>query len=152
LGWNIIYLAAVSDCDLEDSMYTLLVFLFLLISILMVLVILMQSSKGGGLASSFGGLGGGAFLGARGTANFLQKSTMFLGVAYGAICILIGIYISVNSQSMIQKSEAEQMFEKVQQGASSVVAPAPFDVKDAQPVPVEESQKPEQAQPKQEKK
>ncbi|GAB4180823.1 MAG: hypothetical protein Kow00108_17370 [Calditrichia bacterium] len=127
-------------------MYTFLVLLFLLTSFLMVIVILMQSSKGGGLASSFGGLGGGAFLGARGTANFLQKATMVLGIMYGAICILIGIYISANHMSMGQASEAEEMFNKVQTEMPSAVAPAPFDVKDATPVPAEEgtSTQPEQ--------
>lgn len=119
---------------MEDGMYTLLILLFLLVSFLMVIVILMQSSKGHGLASSFGGLGGGAFLGARGTANFLQKSTMVLGITYGVLCIVIGLYISSNSSSLMQRSESEEMFEKMQ-NMPTTVAPAPFDVQNAQPVP-----------------
>lgn len=127
-------------------MYTLLVILFLIISFLMVIVILMQSSKGGGLASSFGGLGGGAFLGARGTADFLQKATMVLGISYGVVIMLIGIYITANTSPATQKSEAEQMFEKVQ-SMPSAVAPAPFDVKNAKPVaPEEGSQNNQQGQ------
>lgn len=70
-------------------MYTLLVVLFLIVSIAMVLVILLQSSKGG-LASSFGGVGAGGVMSSRGAANFLQKATVGLAIAYGALCLAIG--------------------------------------------------------------
>ncbi len=70
-------------------MYTLLVILFVLVSILLMITILMQSSKGGGLASSFGGMGGGAILGPRGTADFLQKATTVLGILFILLALAI---------------------------------------------------------------
>ncbi len=70
-------------------MYTLLVILFVLVSILLMITILMQSSKGGGLASSFGGMGGGAVLGPRGTADFLQKATTVLGILFILLALAI---------------------------------------------------------------
>ncbi|MCK5077899.1 MAG: preprotein translocase subunit SecG [Calditrichia bacterium] len=114
-------------------LFTVLVILFVLICLLMVLVILMQSSKGGGLASSFGGMGGGSsLLGARGTANFLSKATMFLGISYGVITILIGITVSAMNTGDGGQSEAEQLFEKQKQ--EMTIPAAPFNPADAHQV------------------
>ena len=120
-------------------MFTFLVLLFLLICLFMVLVILMQSSKGGGLASSFGGAGGGSsFLGARGTANFLQKATMFLGISYGVITLLIGVYVSASNTAGQGQSEAEQLFEQQKQ---EMTLPMPaFDPQEAQMIDEAQSQ------------
>ena len=122
-------------------MFTFLVLLFLLICMFMILVILMQSSKGGGLASSFGGAGGGSsFLGARGTANFLQKATMFLGISYGVITLLIGIYVSASYTGDQGQSEAEQLFE--QQKQEMTLPQTGFDPSEAQMIDEAQSQQP----------
>jgi len=111
-------------------MFTFLVLLFLLICMFMVLVILMQSSKGGGLASSFGGAGSTSFLGARGTANFLQKATMFLGISYGVITLLIGVYVSSSHGTATGQTDAEKAFEKTRQ--EMTLPQTNFDTRDAQ--------------------
>ncbi len=113
-------------------MFTLAMIIFVLISLLLVLTILMQSSKGGGLASSFGGMGGGSFLGARGTANFLQKATMVLGILYGAVTLLIGISVSSKDAVSSARSEAEKMFE--QQKQEMVLPAAPFNPSEARSI------------------
>ena len=63
-------------------LYTILIFLFIIVSALMTVSILMQSAKGGGLAASFGGAGGGGgVLGPRGAANFFTESHHHSGFA-----------------------------------------------------------------------
>ena len=73
-------------------LYGFLVTLFIFTCILMVIVILMQASKGGGLASSFGGMGAaGGILGARGASSILQRATVGLGIFYGLLCLIISV-------------------------------------------------------------
>ncbi len=71
----------------------------------------MQSSKGG-LASTFGGVGGaGGVLSTRGAASFLQKATIVLGILYGLFCLLInnlGEPGAAPQQSIIQETLNEQ--------------------------------------------
>jgi len=94
-------------------MYTFLVILFVLLSFIMVVAILLQAGKGQGLAGSVGGgLGISSVLGARGAADFLQKSTTWLAVLYMTLAIAIGyIYKSkaeTTQQSLIQQRTQEQ--------------------------------------------
>lgn len=70
-------------------MYTFLLVLLVLDSLILVAAVLLQSAKGGGLASSFGGVSTVAdtFMGSRQAADFLQKLTwwtagIFLGLAF----------------------------------------------------------------------
>ncbi len=75
----------------------------------MVISILMQASKGGGLAASFGGVGGsGGLLGARGAASFLQKVTITLGVLYGVLCLLIS-FVSGPSTELPSSATQEKL-------------------------------------------
>lgn len=88
-------------------MYALLITLFIIVCALMVVVILLQASKGGGLASSLGGMAtSGGVLGARGAANILQKTTVGLAVFWGLLCILISFMStpdSVGAESATQR-------------------------------------------------
>jgi preprotein translocase subunit SecG len=106
-------------------MYTVLIFIFVIVASLMTLAILMQSSKGGGLAASFGTLGGmGGVLGPRGAANFLQKATTILAILYGATCLLIGFIgrpTGADSGSVIQRELQRQ--QQQQSGIPLPVAP-----------------------------
>jgi len=92
-------------------MYGFLIVIFVIVCILMVVSILLQSSKGGGLASSFGGLGSSNVLGPRGAASFLQKATTVLAVVYMLLSIFIGLMSGVGQgqrESVIQR-ELNQM-------------------------------------------
>lgn len=106
-------------------MYTLLIFLFVLVAILMTITILMQSSKGGGLAASFGGMGMGGVLGPRGAANFLQKATTILAISYGVLCLVIGFVGRPGAEergSVIQ----QQMQQQQEQSAPAQLPIAPL--------------------------
>jgi preprotein translocase subunit SecG len=88
--------------------YLILIILHLVVSLMLMLAILLQSSKGGGLAGSpFGGGTSMAFLGARGTANFLSRATTILAVIFMlnslGLSLMgkgIGRPVSVTQQSM----------------------------------------------------
>lgn len=96
-----------------------LIVIHIIICVLLMAVILMQSSKGDGMGSAFGGMGGGdtgAFSG-REAANFLQKSTIGLAVAFFVISITI-TYLSsssarVSSDSVLQENLSNQPTEEL---------------------------------------
>ncbi|NIW80055.1 MAG: preprotein translocase subunit SecG [Calditrichae bacterium] len=108
-------------------MYTVLVTLFVFICIVMIVTILMQASKGGGLASSFGGMGGaGGVLGSRGAASFLQKATVVLALIYGLLCLAIGLMGRPGEgtqESVIQEQLNQQ---QQQQAPANLPAVEPF--------------------------
>ena len=87
-------------------MYTLSLFIELIISILLIVVVLMQASKGGGLAGSFGGSNIGAVFGVRRTSDFLSKTTTYLAGAFLVLAFLINFLFLPRSgqqqQSVIQ--------------------------------------------------
>ncbi len=103
-------------------MITILTILHILICIFLVVSILLQSSKGGGLAGMFGGGGMGA-LGGRGTATFLARVTMWLGIGFASTAILIGL-IRKGTKSE-QKSMVQQVMESEQDRASTPAAILP---------------------------
>ncbi len=109
-------------------MYAFLVVLFVLTCVLLVISILLQSSKGGGLASSFGGLGGGAIFGPRGAASFLQKTTTVLGILFILLSILINIMghrRGVSAQSILQEELQKSQQQQQAQPSPVPVAPLP---------------------------
>jgi preprotein translocase subunit SecG len=67
---------------MEKVLSVMLVF----ITLAMILAILLQRSEGGGLV---GGGSGGGMMSSRGTANFLTKTTAFLGAAFMLICLIL---------------------------------------------------------------
>ena len=71
-------------------MYALLLLITVILAVLLIIVVLLQSSKGGGLAGSFGGSGQfGTVFGTRRTADFLSKSTWWLGGGLMILALLI---------------------------------------------------------------
>ncbi|GAB4338713.1 MAG: hypothetical protein Kow0037_22940 [Calditrichia bacterium] len=112
-------------------MYTLLIFLFVIVAILMTIAILLQSSKGGGLAASFGGMGGGgSVFGPRGAANFLQKATTILAALYLVLCLIIGL---VGRPTQETRSIIRQELQKEQQAVPLPVAPIQGEESNQQP-------------------
>lgn len=101
-------------------MYTLLLFLFLIVCVLMTVTILLQSSKGGGLAGAFGGGGGqmGAVFGGRGAASFLSKLTTVLAAIY----LLFSFALSkLEATSSEPESLVAKQREEISQGPASLV-------------------------------
>ena len=67
-------------------MLTLLLILVVIACCLLVVIILAQNPKGGGLSNI--GSGASQFLGARQTADFLEKSTWYFGIGILAVVML----------------------------------------------------------------
>jgi preprotein translocase subunit SecG len=93
-------------------MYTLFIFVEIVVSILLIVVVLMQASKGGGLAGSFGGANIGAVFGVRRTSDFLGKTTTVLATIFLVLAIFINLVVlprgERQEQSVIQSQAPAQ--------------------------------------------
>ncbi|MHB2148689.1 preprotein translocase subunit SecG [Calditrichota bacterium LG25] len=109
-------------------MYTLLIILFVLVSIVMVVVILLQSGKGQGLAGSIGGgMGGGpSVFGGRGAADFLSKATAWIATIYFVLAIVISVLYKSHAEST-QKSLIEKRMEQQKQIPAPHIPVAPIE-------------------------
>lgn len=92
-------------------MYSLLIFLHIVICIFLTVVILLQSSKGGGLAGTFGGSAMGAVFGGRGTAPFLKKVTTIVASLFLVLSLLLSL---MTRGSMTQESVVQRNIERFQ--------------------------------------
>ena len=73
-------------------MTTVLLIIHLFVTLALIGVVLLQRSEGGGLAAGSGGGGGmGSFMGGRGTANLLTRSTAVLGTAFFLLALALAI-------------------------------------------------------------
>lgn len=89
-------------------MLTIISILIFIVAILLILIVLVQNSKGGGLASNFSS--GGANMGVRKTADFLEKATWTL--ASVLLVLSVAASAAINSGGP-PKSDAEQAFEEL---------------------------------------
>ena len=89
-------------------MYTLLMVLAIIIALILIIAVLLQSSKGGGLAGTFGGAGSfGTVFGTRRTADFLSKTTWWLGGILMVLALVVNLFFlkpTSDSKSIIQDS------------------------------------------------
>jgi len=73
-------------------MFWLVLIPFVLASVVLTLVILMQEPKQAGLGDGLSGGGGGMDFGTRGgTAGGLQRVTMYVGIVWGVLALLLQI-------------------------------------------------------------
>lgn len=92
-------------------METVLLVVHLLIAIFLVCFILMQRSEGGALDGLGGGSGASSFLSARGTGNFLTKTTAVLATLFFITSISLSLYyknVERKSNSILDVAPAEQ--------------------------------------------
>lgn len=73
-------------------MGTVLLVIHLLVAIFLVAVILLQRSEGGALDGLGGGNGASSFLSARGTGNFLTRTTAILATIFIVTSISLSLY------------------------------------------------------------
>lgn len=73
-------------------MGTVLLVIHLLVAIFLVVVILLQRSTGGALDGLGGGSGASSFLTARGTGNFLTRTTAILATIFIITSISLSLY------------------------------------------------------------
>jgi preprotein translocase subunit SecG len=71
--------------------YSILIFIHILVCVFLTVAILLQSSKGGGLAGAFGGSNMGAVFGGRGAAPMLSKITVSLAVVFLSLSLILGL-------------------------------------------------------------
>jgi len=115
-------------------MYTLLITIAIIISFLLVVVILLQSSKGGGMAGITGGAGGnfGNMFGSRRTADFLSKSTWWLGGSLLVLSIVINLFFLPGQTTSEQRDSIIQGAQS-QQAPTTPALPTATDNNDAKP-------------------
>ncbi len=101
---------------------TILTVILVFISLLMSLVILMQRPKQEGLGAAFGGALTDRMLGS-GTTDFLQRSTVFMGVAFFVLSLTIATIMAYDRNNDRQ-SQLEQVKEAAQ-GNAAAEDPAP---------------------------
>ncbi len=66
--------------------------IIILASIILGIIILIQNPKGGGLSSSFGGLGN-QLMGVKQTTDVLEKGTWLFAAIIGVLCITSALFI-----------------------------------------------------------
>ena len=86
-------------------MYTFIVILILIVCVLLALVVLVQNSKGGGLAANFSAPT--QVLGARQSADFIEKATWWLACILVALCLAATISISVSRSGAADPMKTE---------------------------------------------
>ena len=69
-------------------METVVIILYVMVSFLLAVAILLQPGKGSGMGALGGGPAGGMF-GARGAVPFLAKMTVYLGIAFGVLVLVL---------------------------------------------------------------
>jgi preprotein translocase subunit SecG len=86
-------------------MYIFISVLIIVVAILIVLIVLVQNSKGGGLAANFAG--NNQVMGVRKTADFLEKATWVLIIAFFVLNVL-AVYTMPRPQTDQVKSELQE--------------------------------------------
>ena len=91
-------------------MYAFVTILIIVICVLLGAVVLIQNPKGGGLSSSFGGVGQ-QLLGARRSTDVVEKLTWGFAVGLIVLCLSTSFFVDKKTvkKEAVQKSEIEQM-------------------------------------------
>ena len=98
-------------------MYYFISILILVVSVLLGLIVLVQNPKGGGLAANFAGTGS-QFMGARQTADFLEKASWTLAIALLVLSLTATMIVPRNiSEAGIQDTQLREQLEDVNQAA-----------------------------------
>lgn len=94
------------------------------VCLMLVLLVLVQSDKGGGLAGSIGGMGGGmnTVFGGRGTANVLTKATTWFAVGFMVVCLALNLIVAHGSSKQV-KTTLQKRAERMQKTAPASILP-----------------------------
>jgi preprotein translocase subunit SecG len=99
---------------------TVINIIHLLSCVVLVAVILLQSGKGSGLASGFGGAGGGTqVFGSQGAGGFLTKATVAVAAIYMGSSLGLA-YLSSQPSSVMPTTASEQQQQQQDQGEDIV--------------------------------
>jgi len=92
-------------------MYSVIMFLHVLVCVLLIIVVLLQQSKGGGMSSVFGGGGGGtdALFGGKGATPFFVKLTTGLAIGF----FVTSLFLVLISRRPTTRSAVEKGLEEM---------------------------------------
>ena len=94
-------------------------------SIILGLIILIQNPKGGGLSSSFGGIGN-QLMGVKQTTDVLEKGTWMFGAIVGILCILSPLFIPKSgSRSSVNNEMRNELSVPKQNNTTKPATPMP---------------------------
>lgn len=104
-------------------MYIFVSILILVVCVLLGLIVLVQNPKGGGLAANFSG--GTQFMGARQTADFLEKASWGLAIALLVLSLTATMIIPRNSGTSTnqQNSELQNKIKNAAKPTTNFMAP-----------------------------
>ena len=85
-------------------LYTLFNVIYVLVAVAMTAFILLQQGSGASAGSGFGAGASATVFGARGSANFLSKSTAILATIFMAMSLGMAIYLHKTSGSASQRT------------------------------------------------
>jgi preprotein translocase subunit SecG len=102
-------------------MLTFLLIILIIAALFLILVILAQNPKGGGVSATFGGSAS-QVIGARQTADFLEKATWYVAIGIFVVVILSNVFLpdrttAVGKDSMMSE-QIEDMAAPIPQGAA----------------------------------
>lgn len=112
--------------------------LIIIASIILGLIILIQNPKGGGLSSSFGGIGN-QLMGVKQTTDVLEKGTWIFAAVVGVLCLTSAMFIP----KITGGGASDKYYEAP--ASSPVTRPntaAPLQQNGAQPQPTPSTQQP----------
>ncbi len=103
-------------------MYIFISILILIVCVILGLIVLVQNPKGGGLAANFGS--GNQFMGARQTADFLEKASWTLAVVLLLLSLTATMVIPRGGSGKdLQNSELQNKINNIKQPAVDFNAP-----------------------------
>jgi preprotein translocase subunit SecG len=89
---------------------TILLVVFLVISVAIIGLVLVQNGKGADMGASFGAGASATLFGSSGTGNFLTRTTSILGLLFFVISILL---VNLSSATKADKSEFSSLGDDV---------------------------------------
>jgi preprotein translocase subunit SecG len=109
-------------------MFVIFSVFYILIAASMIVLILMQRGAGADAGSGFGAGASATVFGARGSANFLSRSTAVLAALFFALSIAMGIYLKMHGGVVTQKPQNSDL------GVMAGLGSKPAAAQNAQPV------------------
>src|ERR1700739_3581556 len=120
-------------------MYTFLIVVYVLVSVSLVGRVLIQHGKGADAGAAFGSGASGTVFGARGSANFLSRTTAWLAAAFFVLSLTLAYFMHGRAapKSVVDALPPPAVITvpAPQPAAPAVPADAPKDSKDAAKAP-----------------
>jgi preprotein translocase subunit SecG len=117
-------------------MYTAVIVLIIIIAVFLILAVLVQNSKGGGLASQYGGASSSQLMGVKKTGDLLEQITWGLAISLMVLTLSTTLLVSQPNEEGVNKVNIENAPQR-----QELPAPAPAN-QPAAPQPTTDTVKP----------